>query len=70
VNLRRRQQMERVRSRIEECEADRRWLLRMLTLSQVNLAWVSEKVAENEKDLRILSRELRAMERLEREESA
>jgi hypothetical protein len=42
----------------------------MLTSSQVNLAWVSEKVAENEKDLRILSRELRAMERLEREESA
>jgi len=62
--------MDRVKSRLEECEADRRWLLRMLTTSQVNLAWISEKIADNEKDLRILSRELRSMERLESEESA
>jgi hypothetical protein len=62
--------MERVKARVKECEADRRWLLRMLTTSQVNLAWVSEKIADNEKDLRILSRELRDMERLESEESA
>jgi hypothetical protein len=55
---------------MKDCEADRRWLFRMLTTSQVNLAWISERIAENEKDLRILSRELRELERLEAEESA
>jgi hypothetical protein len=70
VNLRRRLQIERINSRMKDCEADRRWLFRMLTTSQVNLAWISERIAENEKDLRILSRELRELERLEAEESA
>jgi len=42
----------------------------MLATSQVNLAWISERVAENEKDLRILSRQLRDLETLESEESA
>jgi len=70
VNLRRRLQIERIKSRIKDCEADRRWLFGMLTTSQVNLAWISEKVAENEKDLRILSRQLRDLEQLELGESA
>ena len=70
VNLRRRLEIERIKSRIKDCEADRRWLLRMLTTSHVNLAWISERVAENEKDLRILSRQLRTLETLESEESA
>jgi len=42
----------------------------MLATSQVNLAWISERVAKNEKDLRILSRQLRDLETLESEESA
>jgi hypothetical protein len=70
VKLRRRLQIERIKSRINDCEADRRWLLRMLATSQVNLAWISERLAENEKDLRILSRQLRDLETLESEESA
>jgi aminoglycoside phosphotransferase len=69
VNLRRRLQMAQIKSRIKECEEDRQWFLRRLTTG-VNLAWISEKVAENEKDLRVLSRQLRELERLELEESA
>jgi hypothetical protein len=42
----------------------------MVATSQVNLAWISEFAAENEKDLRILSRQLRELETLESEESA
>jgi hypothetical protein len=69
VNLRRRLQIKQINSRIKECEADRRWFLRLLTTG-VNLAWISEMVAENERDLRVLSRQLRELERLELEESA
>jgi hypothetical protein len=69
VNLRRRLQIDQIKSRIKECEADRRWSLRLLTTG-VNLAWISEMVAENERDLRVLSRQLRELERLELEESA
>jgi aminoglycoside phosphotransferase len=69
VNFRRRLQIEQIKSRIKECEADRQWFLRRLTTG-VNLAWISEKIAENEKDLRVLSRQLRELERLELEESA
>ena len=69
MNLRRRQQINQIKSRIKECEADRRWFLRLLTTG-VNLAWISERVAENERDLRVLSRQLRELERLELEDSA
>jgi len=69
VNLRRRLQINQINSRIKECEADRRWFLRLLTTG-VNLAWISERVAENERDLRVLSRQLRELERLELEDSA
>ena len=54
----------------KECEADRQWLFKLISTSQVNLAWISERFAQTEKDLRILSRELRDLERLESEESA
>ena len=70
VNLRRTQQIERIKSRIKDCEADRKWLFRMLQTSQVNLAWISDRAAENDKDLRILLRQLRDLEALESEESA
>ncbi len=70
VNLRRKLRIERIKARIRDCEADRQWLFKMLTTSQVNLAWISERFAETEKDLRILSRDLRDLERLESEESA
>lgn len=70
MNLRRTLEIERIKSGIRDCEADRRWLLRMVATSQVNLAWISEFAAENEKDLRILSRQLRELETLESEESA
>lgn len=70
MNLRRTLEIERIKSRIKDCEADRLWLLRMLATSQVNLVWISERVAENETDLRILSRQLRSLEMLESEESA
>ena len=70
MDLRRRLRMERIKSRIKECEADRQWLFKLISTSQVNLAWISERFAQTEKDLRILSRELRDLERLESEESA
>jgi len=70
VNLRRTLEIERIKSRIKDCEADRRWLLGMLATSQVNLAWISERVAENGKNLRILWRQLSTLETLESEESA
>jgi len=70
VDLRRRLRMERIKFRIKECEADRQWLFKLISTSQVNLAWISERFAQTEKDLRILSRELRDLERLESEESA
>lgn len=70
VNLRRKLEIERIKSRIKDCEADRRWLLRMVATSQVNLAWISKRVDENEKDLRVLSRQLQHLETLESEESA
>lgn len=62
--------MERIRSRIRECEADRDWLLTMLTKTQVNLAWISERLSQNDKDLRLLTRDLRNLEKRESEESA
>ena len=70
MNLRRRSQIEKIKSRIKECEADRVWLLSMLTTTGANLAWVSERIEENEKDLRLLSRDLRNLEMLESQESA
>ena len=70
MNTRRQFQMERIRSRIKECEADRDWLLTMLTRAQVNLAWISERLAQNEKDLRLLTRDLRNLEQREFEEPA
>lgn len=62
--------MERIKSRIRECEADRDWLLTMLTKTQVNLAWISERLSQNDKDLRLLTRDLRNLEKRESEESA
>ena len=32
-----------IRARIEFCEAERRQLLKMMTRSQVNIAWISER---------------------------
>lgn len=70
MTLRRKLQIARIKSRIKDCEADRCWLFSMLTDSKVNLASISERIAENEKDLRVLSRDLRNLEKLESEESA
>ena len=70
MNSRRQFQMERIKSRIRECEADRDWLLTMLTKTQVNLAWISERLSQNDKDLRLLTRDLRNLEKRESEESA
>ncbi len=51
-----------IRARIEFCEAERRQLLKMVTKSQVDLAWISERMDRIQKDLRLLHRDLEAQE--------
>jgi hypothetical protein len=68
VNLRRKLQIARIQSQIEECAEERRRILAMLTSSQVNLEWAADRMAEIQKDLRILSRDLEAQRKLESEE--
>ena len=52
-----------IRARIEFCEAERRQILWMVTRSQVDLAWISERMDCNQKDLRLLHRDLEALEK-------
>jgi hypothetical protein len=57
-----------IKSRIEFCEAEHRRLLRMLeSNAAVNLAWISERMEQVERDLRFLFRDLRREEELEDE---
>ena len=51
-----------IRARIEFCEAEHRQLLKLVTSSQVNIAWVTERMDRIEKDLRVLHRDLEAQE--------
>jgi hypothetical protein len=68
MNPRREFKISGIKTRIEFCEAERRHLLRMVTTAQVNLAWVSERMDSIQKDLRLLSRDLKVQDRLEFEE--
>ena len=52
-----------IRARIELCEAERRRILNMMTNSQVDLAWISERMDNIQKDLRLLHRDLEAQEK-------
>jgi hypothetical protein len=52
-----------IKARIEFCEAERRQLLKMLTSSQMNIAWVSERMDSIARDLRFLYRDLEALEK-------
>jgi len=52
-----------IRGRIEFCEDERRRILEMLTRSQVDLRWISERMDCIEKDLRLLHRDLEAQEK-------
>jgi hypothetical protein len=53
---------------IEFCEAEHRRLLKMVTSSQVDLAWISERVESVERELHLLRRDLETQERRESEE--
>ena len=49
------------------CELERRDLLQMVTSSQVDLAWISERMELIQTELRFLYRDLKAEERKESE---
>jgi hypothetical protein len=53
-------QIAAIQARIEFCEAERRLLLKMVTRSQVDLAWITERMDCIQKDLRLLHRDLDA----------
>jgi hypothetical protein len=57
--------IEAIRARIEFCEAERRQILKMVTISQVSLAWISERMESIERELRFLRRDLDAQEKRE-----
>jgi hypothetical protein len=52
-----------IQARIEFCEAEHRLLLKMVTRSQVDLAWISERMDRIQKDLHLLHRDLEAQEK-------
>jgi hypothetical protein len=48
-----------IRERIEFCEAEQRQLLKMVTTSsQVNLAWIAERMEKIQRELRFLYHDL------------
>jgi hypothetical protein len=51
-----------IRERMEFCEAERHQLMRMLTNSRVNLAWITERMERVERDLQIFFRDLQREE--------
>jgi hypothetical protein len=61
-------QITAIQSRIELCEATRRNLLRMVTTSGVNLAWISERMDSIRRDLRFLYRDRAAHEEAKRDD--
>jgi hypothetical protein len=63
MDSRRKFKIAAIQSRIEFCEAERRHLLKMMTSSQVNVAWISERMDCIQKDLRFLYRDLEAQEK-------
>jgi len=50
-----------IQARIESCEVERRRLLKMLAGSQIDLAWISERMDSIARDLRFLYRDLEAL---------
>ena len=56
-----------IRGRIEFREAERCRMLKMVTSSQVDLGWISERMECIEKDLRLLHRDLEAQEKQSQE---
>ena len=56
-----------IRGQIEFCLAERRRILKMVTISQVDLGWISERMECIEKDLRLLHRDLEAQEKQSQE---
>ena len=52
-----------IRAQIESCEAERGRLLEAVTRDQVGLAWISERMDCIQKDLRLLQRDLEAVEK-------
>jgi hypothetical protein len=68
MDLRHKFKIAAIKEQLEFCEAERRLLLKMATSSQVNLAWISERMECIQKDLRFLHRDLDAQEKLQSEE--
>ena len=52
-----------IRAQIEFCEAERGRLSEAVTRDQVGLAWISERMDCIQKDLRLLQRDLEAVEK-------
>lgn len=59
-----------IKTQIQFREAERGNLFKMMTSSQVNLAWMCEHWNDLERDLRLLHRDLSVREKLESEEEA
>jgi hypothetical protein len=57
-----------IKARIDFCEAERRQLLKMVMSSQVDLAWISERMDSIEIELRLYHRDLEALEKQKAEE--
>ena len=60
--LRREFKITAIRERIEFCESERRQLIRMVTRSPVNLAWISGCMRSIDKELRFLYQDLKVEE--------
>lgn len=68
MDLRYKFKIEAIKSQIKFREAERGNLFRMMTRSQVNLAWMCDHWNDLERDLRLLHRDLSRSEKLKAEE--
>ena len=62
MDSRRQVKIAAIKARIDFCEAERHQLLEMLTSSQVDLAWISERMDRIEIGLRLHNRNLEGQE--------
>ena len=68
MDYRRRGRIAALKARLEICEEERRKLLRVLTTTGANLAKISWRAEELEKEYRRLNKELKVLEISEPEE--
>ena len=70
MDSRRKFKVAAIRARIEFCEVERRRLLKMMTSSQIDLAWSSERMDSIARDLRFLYRDLEELEKRSKEDGS